>query len=97
MDTELRDIREQLAILVARIDTMLQPGVELIHEQLTMAIVRVLEREGRPLRPVQIARILRDAGRDDPDHIVQVTTNGLFHRGRISRVAESLYQATSLG
>jgi hypothetical protein len=90
-NSELAALREDLAALLVRVDSMLdQPADDLVMLQRTVAIQRVLRSKG-PLRPTQIARELHAGGRDDPDHVVQVTTQNLWSRGRIVRLAPGLY------
>jgi hypothetical protein len=100
-DDELQAIRSDLIALVGRFDRFIEatakskPGkrVGLTGLERTKAIERVLQDSGQAMSPVQIWRVLQDAGRDDPKMQVQVTTNDLWHRDRIGRVSRGLYTA----
>lgn len=98
---ELQAIRSDLIALVSRFDRFIEatakskPGKRVVLTSLerTKAIEWVLQDSGRTMGPVQIWKVLQDAGRDDPKMQVQVTTNDLWHRGRIDRVSRGLYKA----
>ena len=100
-EEELQAIRSDLIALVGRFDRFIEatakprPGKRVVLTSLerTKAIEWVLQDSGQAMSPVQIWKVLQDAGRDDPKMQVQVTTNDLWHRGRIDRVSRGLYKA----
>ncbi len=100
-DDELQAIRSDLIALVSRFDRFIEatakpkPGkrVGLTGLERTKAIERVLQDSGQAMSPVQIWKVLQDAGRDDPKMQIQVSTNDLWHRDRIGRVSRGLYTA----
>lgn len=97
----LQALRSDLLAALERVELLLElfapkPATsedDLVRFERTKAIERVLADRGRPMRPIEIWAELRRSGRDDPKMEVQVTTNDLWHRGRIDRLSRGLYSA----
>lgn len=96
---ELLALRNTLTTAVGQVDALLGahsaadgPGEDLTGLDRTVAIERVLEERGAPMRPVEIWAALQRAGRSgDPKMEVQVTTYDLWKRDRIDKVGRGQY------
>ena len=99
---DLQAIRTDLMTVLGRVEQLIDVSTEtgdhpskidLTSIPRTEAIEHVLEDHGGDMGPVEIWKVLRAAGRNDPKMQVQVTTNDLWHRGRIDRIAPGRYKA----
>ena len=100
---DLQAVRTELLTVLGRVERLIdvcsEEGDAPTRRDLTSiqyrteAIERVLEESGEDMSPVEVWKVLTAAGRDDPKDEVQVTTNDLWHRGRIDRVARGRYKA----
>jgi hypothetical protein len=100
---DLQAVRTELMTVLGRVERLIatcaETGGQSAKRDLasipyrTEAIERVLEDNGGDMSPVEIWKVLTAAGRDDPKMEIQVTTNDLWHRGRIDRIARGRYKA----
>lgn len=100
---DLRAVRTDLMTVLGRVERLIEASIEpstpptkidlASIRYRTEAIERVLEDSGDAMSPVEIWKVLTAAGRNDPKMEIQVTTNDLWHRGRIDRIARGQYKA----
>ena len=101
---ELLVLRSELQSALDRVDQLIlkakpKPGdsfADMRELPRTKAIESVLDRANGPMRPIEIWKLLLEAGRTDPKMEVQVTTFSLWERSRIGKVGRGLYIAKRL-